>query len=81
VTRVAVFQVRLRNSRPCRPCAAGLQDSHDICTIRELPGHKDVRTTMLYALGLNRGGHGVRSPMDGLAGEGQSAFCEPPGSV
>jgi len=48
--------------------------------IQELLGHKDVRTTMIYAHVLNRGGHGVRSPIDDLVGERQSAFNEPSGS-
>jgi site-specific recombinase XerD len=29
-------------------------------------GHKDVRTTMIYTHVLNRGGKGVRSPLDRL---------------
>jgi hypothetical protein len=29
-------------------------------------GHKDVQTTMAYTHVLNRGGRGVRSPMDGF---------------
>jgi len=29
-------------------------------------GPEDVRTTMIYTHVLNKGGHGVRSPVDGL---------------
>jgi len=35
-------------------------------TVRELVGHKHVKTTMVYTHVLNRGGKGVRSPADGL---------------
>ena len=45
-----------------------LADDYEICTVRELPGHKDFRTTMTYTQVLNRGGRGVRSPADGLSG-------------
>jgi len=43
-----------------------LEDGYDIRTLQELLGHKDVRTTMIYTHVLNRGGRGVRSPLDQL---------------
>jgi len=43
-----------------------LRSNYDIRTVQELLGHKDVRVTMTYLHVLNRGGLGVRSPMDTL---------------
>jgi integron integrase len=43
-----------------------LEDGYDIRTVQELLGHRNVKTTMIYTHVLNRGGRGVKSPLDSL---------------
>jgi site-specific recombinase XerD len=43
-----------------------LENGYDIRTVQELLGHKDVKTTMIYTKVSNRGGKGVRSPLDSM---------------
>jgi hypothetical protein len=52
----------------------GLAVGYDIRTVRELLGHRDVQTTMIYTHVLNRGGRGVESPAERLAHRGTSVF-------
>ena len=51
-----------------------LQDGYDIRTVQELLGHKDVKTTMIYAHVLNRGPNAVRSPLDEYCFKATPAF-------
>ena len=41
-----------------------LQRGRDIRTVQELLGPRDLKTTMIYTHVLDRGGQGVRSPLD-----------------
>ena len=47
-----------------------LESGYDIRTVQELLGHKNVQTTMIYTHVLNKGGMGVKSPLDALEPRG-----------
>lgn len=41
-----------------------LKNGYDFRTVQKLLGHKSVKTTMIYKHVLNRGGKGIKSPLD-----------------
>ena len=41
-----------------------LENGYDIRTIQQFLGHTDLKTSMIYTHVPNRGGSGVRSPLD-----------------
>jgi integron integrase len=67
--KTALRQAGLRKNGTCHAFRHSfathlLEDGYDIRTVQELLGHKDVRTTMIYTHVLNKGGRGVRRPLD-----------------
>jgi integron integrase len=68
---MSVAAKRAGIDKPCSPHTLRhsfathlLQSGYDIRTVQELLGHSDVSTTMIYTHVLNRGGRGIRSPLD-----------------
>ncbi|MGQ9485535.1 MAG: tyrosine-type recombinase/integrase, partial [Desulfosoma sp.] len=67
----AVRKAKLAKGATCHPFRHSfatqlLESRYDIRTVQELLGHEDVKTSMIYTHLLNRGGKGVKSPVDNL---------------
>lgn len=80
--KAAVRQAGLSQPASChtlRHCFAThlLEEGCDIRTLRQLLGHTDLKTTMIYRHVMTKGAHGVRSPLDRGGGPQSGADAEP----